>query len=169
MKKFIDFIFKSVTLFIPYFLMSLVILVVLQTVLRIFIPAASMAETIWKALYMYLMMAVVSAFYLYWSDAEIKRSYLAFAENTEWSIPAAVRYSLRQGEFWLRVVGFSIWPMIFSKYFMIINQLYIGNANPPYILQSLLCIVTVGVPYIGLSLVSWCIVLRIWYKNRLHG
>ncbi len=81
MKKVGSFLIHSVTLFGVYLLVTLLLTAILQVVLRIFVPADSWGERLWKALIPYGIMLTVSAVYLYMSGAEHKRAYLAATEG----------------------------------------------------------------------------------------
>ncbi len=168
MKKITQFLLDSGILFGGYLLASLPLMMLLQTVMRLFVKADSRGESVWKAVFLYLVLWAISAIYLHWSSADMKRDYLAATESTAWSLRVSILYSLRRGEFWSRLAGFSVWPLVLPKLFGVFKTCYAGDAVLKTPLPSLLNIAAVILPFALLSLIAWCVVLRIWHGKRLR-
>ncbi len=168
MKKVGSFLIHSVTLFGVYLVVTLLLTAILQVVLRIFVPADSRGEYLWKALLSYGVMPAVSAVYLNMSGAEHKRAYLAATEGAAWSLGRSMSFTLKNVDFWSRVMAFAIWPVIIPTLFGAINRLYVSAdflASHP---ARALVLATVDVPFILMQIGAWVIVTLVWHRGRMR-
>ncbi len=92
MKKFDRLIIHSVLMFIAFILSSAICLAILGTVIRLWIPAESFGEVVWKAIVLYADMALISAIYLHLSVPVHKRACLLATEGGQ---PSVMRLQVR--------------------------------------------------------------------------
>ncbi len=168
MKKIGSFLIHSVTLFGVYLLVTLLLTAVLQVVLRIFVPADSWGEYLWKALLSYGVMLAVSAVYLNVSGAEHKRAYLASTEGTAWSFGHSLSFTLKNFDLWSRIMAFAVWPVIIPKFFGAINRLYVSKDFLASFPARVLVLATVDVPFILMQISAWVIVTLVWHRGRMR-
>ncbi len=168
MKKALDFVINSVAMFVSYIFMMLVLFVIFQTVLRTFIPADTVFEYLWKTILCYALMIVVCVGHFLLRNASQKPKYFAYIENRDWNIKDTAAYVIKNPDFWLNCVAFSIWPIVLPQLFAVISMLYVGNEFWAVCPKSLINIPTVIIPFVIFSFISWIAVLYNWDKNRLH-
>ncbi len=168
MKKIVSFIVHSFILFWSYFISSLLCLMVMQTIMRLFIDADSKGEFLWKTIFMYVWMMATCMVDLKITASTHKTKYLAYMKGKEWSFKDTVEYILKNTDFWSGSIGFAIWPVIIPKFFGAIHRLYVSPEFLVSFPRSILSVLTVSLPILILSAVGWVLVLRSWCKNRLH-
>lgn len=168
MKKVFGFAVNSIILFWSYFLSSSLWLLFAQTFMRIFIAADSKGEYLWKSFCMYAWILLTCVIHLVATATTHKPKYLTYMTGKEWKLKEAVIYTVKNFDFWYNTIGFAIWPVILPKLFGAINRLFVSIEFYNTFPLSILSIATVSVPIILFSLVGWLLVLKYWYKKRLH-
>ena len=168
MKKIGSFILNSIVLFWSYFISSSLCLLVLQTAMRIFVEADSKGEYLWKSICMYAFVLGTCMAYLQVTASTHKPRYLAYMNGKDRSFVDTWVYILKNPEFWSASIGFAIWPVILPKLFGAIHRLYFSPELLESFPRAILSAVTVSCPILILSAAGWSLVLRWWYKNRMH-
>ena len=168
MKKIFGFIINSVALFVSYFIMTILVIMVLQTPMRILFDADSKSEYFWKTIVLYAGMVVVCVGQFLTRDPGQKVQYLKHIENTSFDIKDSCLYVLKNKDFWKNSIGFSIWPIMIPKIFGVINLLYVSAEFLQIFPKSILTIFTVDLPFIAISFVTWIVMLYSWSAKRLH-
>ena len=169
MKKIGSFIVNSFVLFWSYFLSSTLCVMVAQTVMRLFIDANSKGEYLWKTIYLYAWMLATCMIHLKITASTHKTKYLAYMKGKEASLGEAVKYALKNSDFWLNSIGFAIWPVIIPKFFGVIHLLYFSPELVASFPQQFLSVITVSVPIVIFSAIGWVVVLHQWCKKRIHA
>lgn len=168
MKKVLGFLLNSVVLFWGYFLSSTLFLMVIQTFMRIFIPADGFGEHLWKTIVLYFFMAAACSVRLAATSPIHKVKYFQSLGDNQWSFSHACRYTIKNVDFWYHVIGFCIWPVLIPKLFGVIHHLYFGAAVLEKIPAPVISVLVVDLPFIPISFLIWILILRNWSKKRLH-
>ena len=168
MRKIGSCIVHSFVLFWSYFVSSLLCLMAMQTIMRLFVDADSKGEFLWKTLFMYAWMATTCMVDLKITASTHKPKYLSYMRGKEWSLQDTVKYVLKNTDFWSGSIGFAVWPIIVPKFFGSIHRFYVSPEFLESFPRAILSVVTVSLPILILSAIGWVLVLRTWCKNRLH-
>lgn len=168
MKKIIKFVFNSVISYWSYFLISFLLIMILQTPMRLIFGAETKVEYLWKTVLMYAVMIEVCVVQLLFRASEQKLQYLKHIEGGAWSFGDSVIYTLKNKAFWANSIGFAIWPIILPKLFGVINLLYVSKDFLETFPKSILVLFTVDLPFLLLSLVAWVVIQHFWSIKRLH-
>ena len=166
--KILRFVLNSAILFWSYFLPSLLIVMILQTPLRLIVPALSKGEYLWKTVVMYLTMAVACSVFTMLRSPLYKIRYFRSLGDNSWTFGAACRYIVRCPDFWYNAAGFAVWPALLPSLFGVIHRLYFSAEFLESAPLRLLAILTVDLPFILVNFIAWIILLRYWSKNRMH-
>ena len=158
------FIVNSLTHFWSYLLLCLTVTVALQLVMRIFIDADTFLEFLWKAIVSYVCMVTVSVFWSLRDSGGIKKEYL-LSVGEEPSLKMNVLYTLKCRLFWENLIGFAIWPLVIPRLFGAITRLYFSANIMETVPLNFLVIVSVILPFLICSFISWQIVLLVWSKT----
>ena len=168
MKKVVRFILNSVILFWGYFISSILFLMIIQTFMRIFVPADGFGEHLWKTIVLYLFMAGTCSIHLLATSPTHKVKYFQEIGDHPWSFSFACRYTIKNIDFWYNVIGFSIWPILIPKLFGVLHTLYFSAAVLEKIPAPFISLLVVDLPFIPISFLIWIFVLRSWSKHRLR-
>ncbi len=169
MKKIGTFALYLISLYWLYFLATTLLLLILQTVMRLFIPGESWGELLWKTIVFYIMMTVVSAGHLKITGAEQKRVYLSLSEERPWSLRTSLRFTLKNADFWLRTPAFAVWPVIVPSFFGSVKSLFFSQAVLARLPDRVWMILTFDLPFLLMHLCAWLLVTRLWHMGRLRG
>ena len=168
MKKVFRFLLNSVSLFWSYLLVVFLIGLIIMVPLRVFIPAESRGEYLWKTILQYLIMIVVCSVHLLITAPTYKVYYLHTLGAEKWSLRSAFLYTVKNPGFWYNFAGFAVWPIILPRLFGVVNLLYFDQSVLQSFPNSILTILTVDLPFLLLSVPAWLLVLHHWSKKRLY-
>lgn len=168
MKKIGNFVVNSTVLFLSYFVSSTLCMIVVQPIMRLFVDANSKGEYLWKTVYLYAWILATCIVHLKITASTHKTKYLAAMKDKEWSLKGEFRYILKNSDFWINSVGFAIWPIIIPNFFGVIHLFYFRPNFVECFPKAILSIMTVSFPILIFSAIGWGLVLRQWFKNRLH-
>ena len=168
MRKVFGFIGNSIILFVPYFIMTVLILMILQTPMRLLFEAESKLEYLWKTIVLYGGMVVVCAVHFLNRNPGQKVQYLKHIENRSFQLKDSFFYVIKNKDFWRNCSGFSIWPIIIPRFFGVINLLYVSKEFLQTFPKFILTVFTVDLPFIVISFITWIVILHRWSEKRLH-
>ena len=168
MKKVVSFVVNSVVLFWGYFLLSFLIMFVLQVPMRVIFDAFSVWEYLWKAIVTYASMVAVCVVKELMDSTNQKRRYLDHLGDGEWSVKDSVLYTVKNPIFWRNTIGFAIWPVLIPRIFGAVTHLYFSEQTMETVPLSLLVIVSIVIPSFICSFLAWPCVLYHWSETRIH-